>query len=150
MTLSNDHKMDTANAEAIRRFIVAGRSTFSLRSTRTGKHYTYRVRCPRGEPEAVVRFVDVLTGPDNTSNFSWLGSVWTDKGGKYTHGRTSRLPKGADSERVFTWFWRTLAAGKLHDDLEFFHAGKCGRCGRQLTTPRSVETGIGPVCEGAM
>ena len=39
-----------------------------------------------------------------------------------------------------------LHHGNLPPALEVWHEGRCGRCGRKLTTPQSVETGFGPVC----
>lgn len=30
--------------------------------------------------------------------------------------------------------------------VEIWHEGKCGRCGRQLTVPESIESGFGPEC----
>lgn len=34
--------------------------------------------------------------------------------------------------------------------LQIFHEGRCGRCGRVLTVPESVETGFGPECAGRL
>jgi hypothetical protein len=34
----------------------------------------------------------------------------------------------------------------LPECIEIWHEGKCGKCGRQLTVPSSIETGIGPEC----
>jgi len=34
--------------------------------------------------------------------------------------------------------------------LNFFHEGKCGKCGRKLTTPESIKNGFGPTCLGGM
>jgi hypothetical protein len=31
---------------------------------------------------------------------------------------------------------------------EFHHCGFCCRCGRTLTDPASIESGIGPICAG--
>jgi hypothetical protein len=36
--------------------------------------------------------------------------------------------------------------GVLGRLLEVWHEGRCGRCGRALTVPESVERGIGPEC----
>ena len=27
-----------------------------------------------------------------------------------------------------------------------YHVGKCGKCGKKLTTPESILTGLGPTC----
>ena len=56
----------------------------------------------------------------------------------------------ADSFVALNWLVGKLAAGKLPDTVEFYHAGKCGCCGRTLTVPESIVTGLGPVCAGRM
>jgi hypothetical protein len=33
-------------------------------------------------------------------------------------------------------------------DLEVWHEGRCGACGRRLTVPESIERGLGPECYG--
>jgi len=30
--------------------------------------------------------------------------------------------------------------------FELMHEGRCGRCGRPLTRPESIQSGIGPIC----
>ena len=37
-----------------------------------------------------------------------------------------------------------LAAGSMPANVEINHEGRCGRCGRALTVPESVASGIGP------
>ena len=32
--------------------------------------------------------------------------------------------------------------------FDVHHEGKCGKCGRPLTVPESVKTGLGPICSG--
>ena len=34
--------------------------------------------------------------------------------------------------------------------FEFRHEGRCGRCGRALTVPESIDTGFGPHCAAEM
>ena len=43
-------------------------------------------------------------------------------------------------------FLTTKAA--LPKTVEVWHEGICGRCGRKLTVPESVERGLGPECAG--
>jgi hypothetical protein len=31
-------------------------------------------------------------------------------------------------------------------NLEIWHEGRCGRCGRKLTVPESIHNGYGPEC----
>jgi hypothetical protein len=36
----------------------------------------------------------------------------------------------------------------MHPELAVYHEGRCGACGRRLTTPESISSGLGPVCAG--
>jgi hypothetical protein len=35
---------------------------------------------------------------------------------------------------------------ELPKGLKVHHEGRCCRCGRKLTVPESIETGLGPEC----
>jgi hypothetical protein len=36
----------------------------------------------------------------------------------------------------------------MYPDAEVMHVGKCCKCRRLLTTPESIQRGIGPECSG--
>jgi len=60
---------------------------------------------------------------------------------------------GADAAnfRAFDWLTRRLRQGAaLPAGVEVWHDGCCGRCGRRLTDPGSVERGIGPERRGKL
>lgn len=124
----------------VREFILAGNATFTLRSAKTGTRFTYKIRHPEDKPH----FVSVLTGSDNESDFTFLGTIFPD--GKYKHGARAKITQEAPSAQAFGWFYSKLNQGELHPQLEVWHEGRCGRCGRKLTVPESVENGLGPEC----
>ena len=65
----------------------------------------------------------------------------------YVHGAKSTVGGDAPSVKGFTYFWdRLITCNEIGPGLEFFHAGRCGRCGRALTVPESVASGYGPEC----
>jgi hypothetical protein len=47
---------------------------------------------------------------------------------------------------VIRWAVKAVAKGSLPEGYKIQHEGKCCRCGRTLTTPESIERGIGPEC----
>ncbi|MDE2100027.1 MAG: hypothetical protein KGL39_22425 [Patescibacteria group bacterium] len=128
-------------------FILGGNSTFTLRSAKTGTRYTYKVRAARRQykDQPPLHFVKVLTGPDNGGSYTYIGAV---KGGKF--GLTAASKMAADSGPVvaFRWVLEKLVAGIAPQNVEIWHAGKCGRCGRTLTVPESIACGLGPECAG--
>ena len=128
-------------------FLLAGDAHVTFQSRRTGTRFTYRVQAaaPRaGDARTPPHFVAVLVGPDNDHGYSYLGTIFDRE--IYTHGRKSRIATDAPSAVAFAWVWRYLSGGRRHPELAVYHEGRCGRCGRRLTTPESIETGLGPVC----
>lgn len=126
------------------RFALAGDAIFTVRSLRTGVRFTYRIDTDRLQP-ARPSFVSVLTGPDNSSDYTFLGSIF-DGGRTYRHGTRSRISADAPSAVAFAWLWSHRGDADLDTRVEIMHAGRCCRCGRTLTTPESVAAGIGPEC----
>lgn len=139
-----------------RTFALAGNARLTLVSQKTGVRYTYRIRAkdvPKGEgaaaPDATktLFFVALLNGADNTADYTFLGTIFN--GTDYRHGRKSSVSADAPSAKGFAWAWHYLAKGELPPGCEVWHEGRCGRCGRALTVPSSIASGIGPVCEEA-
>lgn len=128
-------------ASDVKRFMLAGNARVTLVSEKTGARFTYRVRQP--EP-GVPHFVSLLSGPDNDADFQFLGTIFID--GIYCHSRKSRIGTDAPSARAFAYAWGHLSRGQLPPACEIYHEGRCGRCGRALTVPESIESGLGPVC----
>ena len=128
------------------RFALAGNAVFTIRSTQSGERFTYKVRVC--EDNATMHFVAVLTGPDNWENYSYVGLI---RRGVYFHGgQKAKVAATAPSAVAFDWFWRNLVRGSLPDTVEVFHQGRCGRCGRALTVPESIQSGFGPECVGKL
>lgn len=125
-------------------FILAGNATFTVTSLSTGTRFTFRVRQP--QPTSP-HFVQLLSGPDNESSYTFLGSIFN--GVNYFHGRRSTIGPDAPSAKAFSWLWQHRTAIPL-DRVSIHHEGKCCRCGRKLTVPSSIESGIGPECASIM
>jgi hypothetical protein len=135
--------------EAIRTFVLAGDATFTLVSKRTGARRTFRVR-ETGDnvPTPVRRFVDLLVGPENTSDFHYLCFLHERDG--TLNLKPNKHGWGDEAFRALEWMVRRIneRGEALLRDAEFWHEGRCGRCGRALTVPESIASGIGPVCAG--
>ena len=89
-------------------------------------------------------FVQLLTGSDNESDYTFFGTIFAD--GSFRLSRKSPIGPDAPSVKGFDWIWRHLQAGNLPETVEVHHEGRCGRCGRALTVPESIESGFGPEC----
>jgi hypothetical protein len=128
-------------------FILAGQATITIRKPSTGGRFTYKISIPRNQKpeEAKIWFVSVLSGSDNTGDYSYIGFI---RDRKFFHGGAkAKARAGAPSVVVFeVVFNRNISRGVLDPKLEVWHEGRCGRCGRKLTVPESIESGIGPEC----
>lgn len=121
-------------------FITAGKSTFTLVGAKT--RYTYRVSASK---DGQVYFVGLLTGPDNTTDYTYLGLI--------PKGSPDRLRQGSKGNgnhpafKALDWTLKQLFhKSEMPSALRVVHASKCGRCGRALTVPESIDTGFGPEC----
>lgn len=125
-----------------RTFALAGNSTFTVVSKATGNRFTYKVRKPS---EDKPHFVSVMTGSDNESDYTFIGTIFD--GRAYVPGKRSSIGVDAPSAKGFAWLWNNLVAtGTVPAVAEFHHEGKCCACGRKLTVPDSILSGIGPEC----
>lgn len=147
--------------ESMRFYVLAGHSTFTLVSKSTGRRFTYKVQSAAKNRDfnwsttnqnRDMFFVSVLTSPDNYSYIGFIkrnGHDNNDAKFPFIYGSKSKLRADADSVEAFWWFWTRMEAFANVDGLmEFWHEGKCGRCGRKLTVPESIAAGIGPECAG--
>jgi hypothetical protein len=115
-------------------------------------HYTYKVRFKPATgsfPDSWM--VSLLNGPDNWRNYVYIGMLNPETG----EFRTTKRSKAGDDawsvrfvRRIFAALWEKGSSfSKLHEaGFDLLHAGRCGLCGKRLTTPESIERGIGPRC----
>ncbi len=125
-------------------FIKAGDAIFTVVSKVTGARFTFKVTKPKRTFAGDIRFVALLSGPENTSDYTYMGVL--SEGGSFGQTQKSRVSVNAPSWKAFTWVWDHLKANKMPPQCEIWHEGRCGRCGRTLTVPESIESGIGPEC----
>lgn len=122
--------------EQILKFLVAGRAVFTLVSRKTGEHFTYKFSKGRNEG---VFFASVLAGADT---YRYLG-IYRD-GCAPISALAAHVSANAPSLKALNWFLRHIDSPKVR----FQHEGRCGRCGRPLTHPDSIDSGLGPECSG--
>lgn len=135
--------------------LTAGKATFTLEGPlKTGGEvrYTYRIDRVEGGKYGTTYYVKVLTGPDNESDYTYLG-VYDPAGGV----RLTKASRFAADTRPVAVFRRFAAVVGANEEAKFASAGwtvhwsnRCQRCGRPLTVPASVDSRIGPDCAEAM
>jgi hypothetical protein len=151
-----EKKFRKIESEKMSAFVLAGDFTFTLRNTRTGNRFTYQVSRALipdpSNPNAKIPdpknffWVAVLSGPDNTANYTPLGRL-LNGGHDFVRNKNSRIGEDAPSCKAFVWFLKEIRSGKpLPDFIEVWNSCRCCKCGRKLTVPESIEAGIGPEC----
>ena len=131
-------------------FILAGNATVTFVSKKSGNRFTYRIQAKPNKKNPDVPFykVGLLTGPDNTSDYTPIGIIVESR---------FILPKWAREEKSMTETTPSVAAliwtlnnhlskGVTPPMTEIWCEGRCGRCGRKLTVPESLMIGLGADC----
>ena len=133
---------------ALKQFALAGNATLTVRSLKTGAHFTYNIRQAE-KTEANPNpawFVRVLGDGDR---WVYLGML-REPTAPLLLTKASKANADSPSVRAFTFTWAHLQTGRLPEQLEVRHDGHCGRCSRTLTNPDSLDLGIGPDCAEKM
>jgi hypothetical protein len=133
-----------------RAFILGGNAKFTVKSGKTGEHRTFRVsvnRRDRSKPiEMRVYYASVLTGPDNESSYTYMGII-NKLSGDVVLTYASKFNRDHLSMKILMWVTDHIWNNKpIPPGTEIKHSGTCGCCGRTLTTPESIDRGIGPEC----
>ena len=142
--MSHSHDLTAENVLPFMNSPREGRrkgATATIINEATGNRITVRFRKPEGFKAVLV---DLMTGSDNVSDFTFLGTL---RGENVIVSPKTRVAgeKALLAEKVLNW---TIAHAQKDDlrTVRVLHEGKCGRCGRKLTVPESIDTGLGPEC----
>jgi hypothetical protein len=142
-----------SNKEAAVRFMFAGNATFTLKSNKSGDHITYKVMRQKKDRngnkytgDKPVYFVYLLTGPNNSDDYTYMGMIKDMQTSGFELTAKSRLRGDTRAVMAFQWYIDNLRRGGISTMVELYHVGRCGRCARQLTVPASISTGLGEEC----
>ena len=115
----------------------------TVENTVRGTHRTFQIKTQKADAKFAPgeRILSLLTGPDNTSSYTQIAFVKDD--GRVYLWRRYQTEQYERLIRVLQRpnHYRTLGC-------VYHYEGRCRVCNRLLTTPESVQTGIGPVCAG--
>lgn len=139
-------------------FMLAGKAefTFELNSAyakekQLNEHYTFKVvkHTTKDEVPKDLYFVRLRVSKEEKKG-QYFGMLNPEEGKIYmtkasVYAQDALLVRLVN--RAFQRLWEKNLDGMDNAGFHFHHIGKCGRCGRKLTTPKSIETGLGPECE---
>lgn len=124
----------------IRRYILGGNGVVTLKSP-SGVHHTYLFKKPKNPSDFPDDIIFVYAVHDGNKLF-YVGMV---EAGVFRLTRSSRflndtpIVKGAR-------FIMKMSTRYVNTEMVLYHEGMCSVCGRLLTSPKSIENGIGPRC----
>lgn len=147
--MNNLQRKELTEREKQKDFVLAGNATFTVKNTETGGRFTFKVKKHEVKTDQdgkrILHFVKVLTGSDNTNDYTYIGTIYDQE--RFTLTLNSKVREDAVSYKAFDYIWKCLRGPGLPPKVKFYHEGRCCRCGRALTVPESIEKGIGPECE---
>lgn len=134
---------------AVADYLLAGKGLVTLLNRETEGRHTYQITAPGETADerlgAQILWVSVLTGPENTADYTYIGIV-VRKSGQFRLTKGSKLPKSDPRVAGFDWLCRNARRMDNYPHVEVRHHNHCGNCGRLLTVPQSVDTGLGKIC----
>lgn len=91
-------------------------------------------------------YVDVMDGCDNVDHYSFVGELVNGR------LRVSNYAKAAKqyqhkAKTILDWTLGAASRGNLRT-VRCLVSECCGRCGRKLSVPLSIDVGLGPECRG--
>ena len=151
-------------SKLLKQFFTGGKSYFTVKvpeafaSAHAGcnLHYTFRIEQadPTEKYPNPAHFVKLLTGPNNTEDYTYMG-ILNPQTGEVRATRNSKIAETAWSFRIVRRVLAQIFEGDGMPAIQAHgwdvdHMGRCGRCARPLTVPESIELGIGPDCADQM
>jgi len=132
-------------------YIFGGNALITVRNEDSKNRFTFKIKKCKN-PKAIkidLYWVLVLTMPDNNDekSYKFIGALSREEG--FRHSDKSYIKDNAKSVNVAYYYFNRLlgySKFKLHDNIRTYHMGYCGRCGRLLTVPESIDSGFGPEC----
>jgi len=126
----------------IRKFILAGNSYFTVMNVITDNKLTFHVIRPKEKSPWFI------WATNKKGKYCFLGTIFQrDSGLEYRFGwKKGRFTKDSIINKSFEYLWRKMLSNSLPANIVFYHEGKCGRCSKRLTDPKSITRGFGPHC----
>lgn len=136
--------------------IVIPNGKFTISSEKTGQHRTFRIHTAQNGKAKGARFVALLSGSDNQSDYKSFAVVSDDWKRIYVFNRL-KSPRGAKPSQWESYacmlecmLLRQSAGYYESKGYSIQESRRCARCNRELTDPDSIRIGIGPECRKKM
>ncbi len=123
-------------------FMFAGRAMITVVSKKTGERITYKLKKSKESDKYPVCYWITAR---IAHSFERIGRL--NKNGHFSTTRDTADMETTPEFQGFKWLMKQLLEHKtMPTQAEIWHEDACGRCGRALSDPQSILTGIGPEC----
>lgn len=136
----SSHKF--TSCDAIYRYCMGEQGVVTLQNPTNLKHHTYLFKKP-AELNAFPEDVRFVYAVHNGNKLFYVGMIEQDK---FRITRASRFGNHTEIVRGAYFIMRMMRDPKTLEQMDLYHQGVCCMCGRKLTSPKSIEFGIGPKC----
>lgn len=143
--MANSQKSIPKN-EALK-FLLAGKSEFTMVSNKTNNRITYKLikKESKRDKGKYIYWLSTKSG----NNYVYDGVVYYDDNNnvfRFSKGKKGNTNSNEINIKAILYVINKLHRGIYDIEVDIYHVGRCGRCGKKLTTPESIITGLGPVC----
>jgi len=118
--------------------------TYTLINTETGTYITLKIHTVQEGNLKGKRIVSKLVGRDNENSYEGFGFIHKETG--IDVWRNKRNPKNWQILKILRSLIINGERSRWYGKVELKLSKRCLRCNRKLTTPQSIEDGIGPEC----
>lgn len=131
-------------------FFSGGNALFTV--SHGDEHYTYKIRQADAWTSNPLNtnpyFVYILSNPTDYTYLGRFDPALLD----LQLTKASKMKLDSTPVRVIRWIFTLYRKSlPIPEGYAVQHEGRCCKCGRTLTTPESIDRGIGPVCaEGGL
>ena len=132
------------NPEKCLDFMFGGKSLFTILNESTGNRFTYTLENPKDKEN--IYFLNVFKGTENTNKRHYRYVGMFTKNLNFYITKNSKFNLESVETKALLYVVNKLKTGSLPSFIKVFHHGKCGHCGRTLTVPSSILSGLGPKC----
>ena len=131
------------SSQLIYNYIMGGRGIVKLEAP-SGNHHYYMFQKP-AETDAFPDDVLFVYAVHDFKKKFYIGMI---EDGKFRLTRNSRFLADTDIVKGAHYIMKMARYEALAEStpMKLYHMGRCARCGRELTTEKSMACGIGPKC----
>lgn len=136
-------------------FMLAGCSEFILVSGKTGTKLRYKLDKKLSTQNLNTnssdedQFIYWLNTGEKSGTLIYGGVLFFDSNDnqfKFGKGARGNLLKTDIRIKSLLYVLNNLYKNNTQINVKIYHVGKCGKCGKKLTDPVSILTGLGPHC----